>query len=56
MRSKRLDHLSVSGCLQMTLTGLTPQFMLLHGYVVEGRESIIKDDDRKFVCLVAYIS
>jgi hypothetical protein len=34
MRSKRLYHLSVSGCLQMTLTGLTPLFMLLHGRVV----------------------
>jgi hypothetical protein len=31
MRSKRLDHLSISGYLQMNLTGLTP---LLHRHVV----------------------
>jgi hypothetical protein len=41
MTSKRLDHLSVNGCLQMILTGLTPPLFLLRGGV-EGRENLPK--------------
>jgi hypothetical protein len=41
MRSKRLDHLSVNGFLQMILTELTPSLLLLHGGV-EGCENLPK--------------